>query len=109
MIRPMPKEILIHSVIYEEYEEGGRYGDGFKEPIILENVLVQPVSALKRSQVSIENTFNSLMFFDCSNSIPSDVNFVKESRITFNGNSMVLNKVNPIYTFTLHHYELELI
>jgi hypothetical protein len=109
MIEPMPKELLIHTVEYEEYTERDRYGNEFKEPVTLEHVLVQPVSNISRSATADQVAFSSLLFFDCVHSRPSDVEFVKNSRITFNGKSMTVNKINPIYTFDLHHYELELI
>lgn len=105
----MPLEILIHEVQYEEYIEQGRHGNDFKEPITLEQVLVQPVSSIKRTNHADEVAYNSLMFFDCVNSRPSDVTFIKKSKIIFNGETMIVNKVNPIYTFDLHHYEIELI
>lgn len=109
MIRPMPKAILIHSVQYKEYIGEDRYGNSFKEPITLENVLIQPVSSIKRNNLGDSVSFNSLMFYDCTNSMPKNITFTKKSIITFNGEEMVVNKVNPIYTFSLHHYELELI
>lgn len=109
MVKPMPKEILIHEVIYEEFDESDRYGDQFKEPVTLEYVLVQPTSSIKRSNTTEEVGYNSLMFFDCVNSTPPNVLFTKGSKITHNGDKMIIDKVNPIYTFSLHHYELELI
>lgn len=109
MIRPMPLAMLIHKVTYEEYLGEGRYGVEYKEPVLLKNVLVQPVSSLQRTSTGDSEAFNSLMFFDCVNSKPLDVKFVKDSKITFKGDEMILNRVNPIYTFNLHHYELELI
>lgn len=109
VVRPMPKDILIHEVIYEEFVSKGRDGVVYRHPVTLEHVLVQPVSSIKRSGISDEVSFNSLMFFDCVNSTPLGVTFIKKSRITHNGEEMILNKVNPIYAFSLHHYELELI
>lgn len=105
----MPKEILIHEVVYEEYIEKDRHGNSFKEPVTLKNVLVQPVSSIKRAGDVDNKAYDSLMFFDCVNSTPLDVTFTKKSKITFNGETMIVDKVNPIYTFNLHHYELELI
>lgn len=109
MVRPMPLAILIHEVIYEEYTENERYGKTYKDPVTLKNVLVQPASNIRRTNVADQIAYNSLLFFDCTNSRPSDVTFVKKSKITFNGEEMIINKINPIYTFSLHHYELELI
>lgn len=109
MIKPIPIEMLIHTVIYEEFVSKDRNGEVFKEPVTLEDVLLQPISSLKRTNLSDEKAFKSLLFFDCVNSKPEGVAFKKRSKITFNGDTMVLNEINPIYTFTLHHYELELI
>lgn len=109
MIRPMPKAILIHSVEYKELKGDGRYGKEYEDPIILENVLIQPVSRISRSNTMDSIVYNSLMFYDCTNSTPKNINFVKDSIIIFNDEEMVINKVNPIYAFDLHHYELELI
>lgn len=109
MIKPMPRAVLIHSVEYYEYTKKDRYGNGFKKPIMLKNVLVQPVSNIKSNNVGEEVSYKSLMFFDCINSIPKNLKFKKLSKIVFNGDEMIINKVNPIYAFNLHHYELELV
>lgn len=109
MIKPIPLAMLIHEAVYIEYEEAGRYGSGFKDAVTLTNVLVQPASSLNNTGTGASVSYNSLMFFDCRNSKPLDVNFVKGSKIIFNGNEKVISKVNPIYTFNLHHYEIELI
>lgn len=109
MINPMPKAILIHSVEYKEYKGKDRYGKEYKEPITLKDVLVQPVSSINRTGSADAISYNSLMFYDCVNSLPKNIKFTKESIITFNNEEMIINKVNPIYTFDLHHYELELV
>lgn len=109
MIRPMPRAVLIHSVEYFEKTKKDRYGNEFKNSIILKNVLVQPASNINSNNVSNDVAYKSLMFFDCTNSIPKNLKFKKLSKIVFNGEMMIINKVNPIYTFGLHHYELELI
>lgn len=105
----MPLAVLIHEVLYEEYTEKDRYGKNFKKPVTLKNVLVQPASNIKRSNVADQVAYKSLLFFDCVNSKPSAIEFVKKSKITFNGEEMIVDKINPIYAFSLHHYELELI
>lgn len=109
MVNPIPHEVLIHEVTYEEYLGEDRFGEAYGPPVTLGKVLVQPVSSIKRSSTSEEEAFSSLLFFDCVNSFPSEVKFKKLSKITFNGEEMTVNKINPIYAFRLHHYELELI
>ena len=108
MIAPIPLYLLIHTVIYEEYQDNSDgYGEGYKDPVTLRNVRVEPVSSLRRSNTTETQTFNSILFFDMTHSTPQ-VNFVEKSKVTFNGQEMVVSKVNPMYSLKLHHYEIEL-
>lgn len=109
MIKPMPLELLIHKVEYRELLGENRYGKEYSEPVTLENVLVQPVSVLRKASQSNIELFNSVMFYDCTNSKPHHVNFTKGSMISFSGEEMEIEEMTPIYTFGLHHYELGLI
>lgn len=109
MIRAMPMQILIHTVEYKEYVGEGRYGKEYKDGVTLDNVLVQPVSSLGKTTLVDVERFNSLMFFDCSNSTPSGTTFTKGSLITFGGEEMEIEEVVPVYAFDLHHYELGLV
>ncbi len=108
MIKPIPLDVLIHSVTYEEYDTNNRYGETYKPPITLDKVLVQPASNIKRSNTAEEIIFKSLLFFDCVNSSPK-VTFKEKSKVTFEGETMYIYKVNPCYAFGLHHYEVELV
>lgn len=108
MVKPIPLKLLIHSVDYEEYDGTGRHGDKFKPAVTLKNVLVQPVSSINNRGTSEEKAYNSLLFFDVVHSRPA-LTFKEKSRVTFDGQTMIVGKVNPIYAFSLHHYEVELI
>ncbi|MCM3404254.1 MULTISPECIES: putative minor capsid protein [Bacillaceae] len=110
MVKPIPKKVLIHFVTYEEYLGKGRMDEEYKQPITLSNVLVQPVSNIKRSNIAEQKAFQSLLFFDVVNSSSEALfEFKEKSKVTFQGQRMTVNKVNPVHAFSLHHYEVELV
>ncbi|WP_153124672.1 putative minor capsid protein [Peribacillus tepidiphilus] len=109
MVKPIPKRVLIHEVTYEEYAGNDGWGESYKEPVTLSNVLVQSVSNISRSNTAEEKLYKSLLFFDVVNSSASaEFTFKEKSKVTFEGQVMTVAKVNPCYAFTLHHYEVEL-
>lgn len=107
-LRPIPLVLLIHSVTYEE-KTNDSWGDGFANPVTLSNVLVQPASSIQRSSTATEILYNSVLFFDATNSTPL-VPFKKGSKIHFDGKEMFVEKVNTLYAFESqpHHYEIGL-
>jgi hypothetical protein len=112
VIKPIPKNILIHSVEYEEFVQGDGFEteDGFKPAVTLTNCRVEAASNIKRTNTGEELQYKALLFFDVVNSSASGQFELKEkSRVTFDGKTMYVNKVNPIYGFSLHHYEIELV
>lgn len=110
MVKPIPKKLLIHEVKYEEFYEDDRYGEGYKLPITLKNVRVQVGSAFSRSNTNENISYQAMLIYDVKNSSTSvPFEFKEKSKVTFNGKTMLVQKVNPVYAFTLHHYELELI
>ena len=110
MIRPIPLPFLIHEVVYEEYAGNDGWGETYLPPVTLENVLVQPVSNISRSNIAEEKRYKAILFFDMTHSIPK-VTFKEKSRVTFNGETMTVQKVNTLYALstTPHHIEVELV
>lgn len=110
MIRPIPLPLLIHSVTYEEYAGNDGWGETYLPPVTLENVLVQPVSNISRSNIAEEKRYRAILFFDMTHSTPK-VTFKEKSRVTFNGEIMTVQKVNTLYALstTPHHIEVELV
>ena len=110
MIKPIPLPLLIHSVTYEEYAGNSGWGETYLPPVTLENVLVQPVSNISRSNISEEKRYKAILFFDMIHSTPK-VTFKEKSRVTFNGETMTVQKVNTLYALskTPHHIEVELV
>lgn len=111
MVKPIPKRVLIHEVTYEEHIPGdGFTEEEFKPPATLYNVRVGFESNIRRTNISEEKLYKAILIFDVVNSSSSGVfEFKEKSKVTFNGEEMHVNKVNPVYGFALHHYEIELI
>lgn len=111
MVRPIPRKFLPHTVTYEEYEEGGRYGDTYKDPVTFQFVRVDELTSRALSQLSDSNQHTHTLIFDVVSSVATKpVQFTVKSKITFEGQELTVQKVNPLRTFNqIHHYELELI
>jgi hypothetical protein len=103
--------LLTHKVLYEEYQEGDGINteNGFKPSVELLNVRVQYLSEYKKSNSAEEQLFDALLIFDVVNSKAAGVfEFIEKSKVTFNGKTMFVKKVNPIEAFKLHHWEIGL-
>lgn len=111
IVKPIPKPLLPHTVTYEEWQEGDgiNTADGFKEAITLSSVRIQSLSNIKRNTNSEELLYDAMLFFDVVNSSSSgQFIFTEKSRVTHNGKSMIVEKVNPVEAIRLHHYEIGL-
>jgi hypothetical protein len=111
IVKPIPVRLLTHKVLYEEYQEGDGINteDGFKPSVELLNVRVQYLSEYKKSNSAEEQLFDALLIFDVVNSKAAGVfEFIEKSKVTFNGKTMFVKKVNPIEAFKLHHWEIGL-
>lgn len=109
VIRPIPLQLLIHTITYEEWQEGDGINteSGFKESVTLSNVRVQFLSNITRSNTSEQLLYDAMLFYDAVNSKSSGpFNFTQKSRVTFDEKTMFVEKVNPVEAFTLHHYEV---
>lgn len=110
-IKPIPKNVLIHTCTYEKYVESGNWtgGDQFSDAIELTSVRIEYNKNYKKSANAEDNLYKAMLFFDVVNSNPKEVDFVIKSKVTFNGEEMRVVSVSPIYATNLHHYELGLI
>lgn len=110
-MRPIPKKLLIHEAVYEEYVPGDSWTPaGYKPAVTLQNVRIDVGSRLTRSGNGEQILYNALLFYDAENSSASGAfEFKEQSKLTFDGDTMTVNKVNPLCGYRLHHYEVELI
>ena len=109
-IRPIPKNLLIHTVEYREYQYDERWGDSFAEPVTLEFVRVEPATAMNRNAIREEITAQHVLFIDRAHSKPF-VQMKEKDRVTFQGQEYEVHRVNPHYAFgpDPHHLEVELV
>lgn len=109
-LQPIPKELLIHTVTYEEFTGMGTWGETFAAPVTLTNVLVQPSTELIKDTIREAINGRALMFFDVENSAPL-VNFAEKSKVSQGTVIYTIDKVKIFYGFdsTPHHYEIILI
>lgn len=108
-IRPIPKRLLIHTAEYEQFEENGRYGEEYLPAITLKHIRINFERSFSRAGNTESKSVKALMFFDQANSsAEGDFEFKEKSKVTFQGVTMLITRINPLYTDTLHHYEIEL-
>jgi len=109
MVRPIPKRLLIHSIKYEEYTGDDGWDVSFADPITIDNVRVNQVSKLNRSNDSEGEQVNHVVFIDRKNSSHFPT-FKIRSQITFNDITREVVDVKPYYAFDSepHFYEIEL-
>ncbi|MBU8768700.1 putative minor capsid protein [Cytobacillus oceanisediminis] len=109
-IRPIPRNLLIHEAIYEQFEENGRYGETYLPAVTLKNIRINFEKSFNRSTDTESKNVKALMFFDRRNSSATgEFEFKEKSKVIFQGVTMQVQRVNPLFTDTLHHYEVELI
>lgn len=109
-IKPIPKKLLIHEATYEEFDTNNRYGETYFAPVTLKNIRINFERSLNRSGDTESKNIKATMFFDLRNSSATgEFEFKEKSKLTFEGLVMQVQKINPVYADTLHHYEVELI
>ncbi|KIN42422.1 putative minor capsid protein [Bacillus subtilis] len=111
MAKPIPIELLIHSIEYEEIaEDTTGWGGEFEAPITIGKVRVEPVTAIMRNNVRDDVEGQSVIFIDRLNSKPFK-RLKEQSRVTFNGKTYEVQKVKEMYDENPgapHHYEVEI-
>lgn len=110
----LPKQWLIHDVIYEEkLSKKDSHGNPFfAKPIIIKHVRFDDSTVFSRDNTDTKVLANAVIFVDSTNSTNVPESFKEESKITFNSKEYTLKKVVDCYYPTrneIRHYELELI
>lgn len=116
--KPLPKNWLIHDLIYTEKPVDDGWGNPINpEQITINHVRYDETTVFSRDSTQTKVLAEGIIFVDAINSKPL-VNFKEESNITvlLDGNvikkDLVIKKVIPCYYPTkkaVHHYELEVI
>lgn len=110
-IKAIPKKLLIHDVILHHTLEKDRWGkEKLDNGVKIERVRIEPSSKVVRDKNNAEIQLAAMMFYDCKNSFPKELEFAVDEIVTFNGQKHRIQTVEPMYDGKkLHHYELGLI
>lgn len=110
-MKAIPKSLLIHNVMFQRIKSQDRWGE--KEAyngIVIKHVRMEPSSRIVRDKNSAEVQLSAVLFYDCRNSQPKNMEFKEDDIIVFNGQKHRVQIVEPLYdNKKLHHYELGLI
>lgn len=110
-MRPIPKNLLIHSVKICRKKSEDRWGkETVDEGTELKYVRLEPSSKVVRDKNHAEVQLAAVLFYDFHNSRPKDFSFLVDDVVTFNGQRFAVSLIEPLYDGRkLHHYELGLI
>lgn len=106
-IEPIPEELLIHSVVYEEFLGDTSFGKKWAPPVEITDVRVEPYTNLVATVDGEQIDVSSILFIDTENSSMTS-EMKKGSRVKFGEDTMVVVECKPYYAFdpvTPHHYE----
>lgn len=111
MSLPIPKRLLIHTATHNYEPTKDMWGKPtFAKSQTLGRVRIEPYEKRKLSKDNTEIQLNSLLFFDCVNSVATDPIFTQGDQVTFAGVDYVVESITPIYDeLKLHHYEVGLV
>ena len=110
-MKPIPKKLLIHTVIHARSTDVDRWGAVETAQLAeLKFVRIEPSKQVVRDKNNAEIQLAATLFFDCKNSKPAGTEFKVDDLISFNGEKYQIKVIEPLYDEDrLHHYELGLI
>lgn len=113
LVKPIKRDLLIHSVMYHEKKipEDGIWGgssSGYKAPILVERVRIEPKTTLSRNANGETVESNTTMYVDAVSS--TEANWVFDSKIVWEGKDFFIKSVFPFYARenVVHHWEVHL-
>lgn len=123
MIRPIPKNLLIHSAVLTTEFSPDKWGKPSESDTVqLKNVRIEPSAKHVIGGNGETVQLAAVLFFDCRNSTPRDVVFALKDdtvdgkrvvlqRVGFGGRLYTVQTVEALYgdRNRIHHYEVGLI
>lgn len=108
-VRPIPHNMLIHTIEYEEFVKDSTFGEEFKPREVITHVLVQPAKGLRieTNDTNIDN--RSTIFLDRTNT-PKFKELKQRSKVYFRGEELRVVGCKSLYDFhpeIPHHYEVD--
>lgn len=110
-MRSIPKRLLIHSATIKSIETEDRWGNvTTTPPVDLKFIRLEPTKTIVKDSQNNDIQLSTLLFYDCKNSVPKNVEFAKDTLITINGVDHTIKTVEALYDERkLHHYEVGLL
>ncbi len=109
-MKPIPKKMLIHTADLKSITHDIWQTETLSLISRLKNIRIEPCSKIVTDKQNKQLTLSAVMFYDCRNSYPQNINFVHGQKIVFNDKQYTIEVIEPLYDGTkLHHYELGLI
>lgn len=108
MIKPIPKRLLPHNCIYEEYLGNTGEGDEWGEDTSLRFVKMEEKTQLKVTSNGREVVGNARLFYDLANSSGLTDKPVQNSKIIYNSREYRIVDTDILCgeQATPHHYEV---
>lgn len=114
-VRPIPRRLLVHDLIYHEFIEDEEWKESFQAPITIQNVLFQPVTGMNRTMQGeeVEMQASTVLFIDRVNS-SNYVRMIEKSKVyraDEPAREMRVIRVDELFTDSpnSHHFEVGLI
>ncbi|MBS5873431.1 MAG: hypothetical protein KIC46_04850 [Clostridiales bacterium] len=109
---PIPRSALPHNIVLRAPGQTDAW-DGETERSAgteIRYVRIEPSSKLVSDTQNGQIQLSALLFYDCTNSTPRGISWKQGQKITFNGQPMTVQVVEPLYAAqALHHYEIGLV
>lgn len=111
-MKPIPHSALPHNIVLRAPGQTDAW-DGETERSAgteIRYVRIEPSSKLVSDTQNRQIQLSALLFYDCTNSTPRGISWKQGQKITFNGQPMTVQVVEPLYAAqALHHYEIGLV
>ena len=111
-MKPIPRRLLIHSVVWASNPQGDGWGGRKGTPVNVEHVRVEPSSKLAQTPENEKVTLSAVLIYDGTNSTPKGLDWTAALRteVTFNGRKYTVVEAAPFYDARrLHHWEMGLL
>lgn len=80
----------------------------YSEPVELTKIYVVSTQAVSYGQKGAEPNDVMTLYYDCFNSLPRGLTFIKGDKIVFNDTEYFINSISPFYSNGLDHFEIGL-
>ena len=110
-MKPIPKKLLIHTIMLYEKTSIDKWGsEKLDDGQVLTKVRIEPSNQIVRDKNNSEIQLAATLFYDCRNSQPIGINFKVDQIIDFNGQKHQIKTIEPLYDkLKLHHYEIGMV